>query len=397
MELPLEGITVVTAEQALAAPFASRHLADLGATVIKIERPDGGDFARNYDRTVNGLASAFVWLNRSKKSVSIDMSAPESAEVVSALLQRADVFLHNLKPSTLPKLGLETAVLQQQHPHLIVCDISGYGDASGRFAGKKAYDLLLQAEVGLISITGTPDEPAKAGLSVADIAAGSYAFSGILTALFERERTGTARAVSVSLLDSLAEWMGHPMYYATYGGTQPARAGMSHGIIAPYGPFAVGDGSTVVLAVQNRGEWVNLCTKVLDRPDLVDDPRFADNAARVARRAELVAFIEKEFATSTNAEVLRRLDEAGIANARLNTIQGFVEDHRAASPHRWTTVDTPVGPVDALKPLAPRGVEAAMGAVPALGAHTDEVLQWAGITPERIDELHRRGALGARA
>lgn len=396
MPLPLEGITVVSAEQALAAPFASRHLADLGATVIKLERPDGGDFARRYDRTVNGLASAFVWLNRSKKSLTLDLSHPESAEVLDALLDRADVFLHNLKPSTLPKLGLETAKLQARHEQLIVCDISGYGDATGRFADKKAYDLLVQAEVGLLSITGTEQEPAKAGISVADIAAGSYAFSGILAALFERERTGLARAVSVSLLDSLAEWMGHPMYYATYGGVQPARAGTSHGIIAPYGPFTVGDGSTVVLAVQNHGEWVDLCTKVLGRPELVDHPDFVDNTARVAHRVELATIIQAELAGMTDETALALLDAAGIANARLNTIQGFVDDHRAALPHRWTQVDTPVGPVDAMLPLLPRGVEAPMGPVPALGEHTDEVLRWLGLSETHIDTLRDRGTTGAR-
>lgn len=395
MTLPLEGITVVSAEQALAAPFASRHLADLGATVIKLERPDGGDFARRYDRTVNGLASAFVWLNRSKKSLTLDLSRPGSGAVLDEVLSRADVFLHNLKPSTLPKLGLETADLQSRHPRLIVCDISGYGDATGRFADKKAYDLLVQAEVGLLSITGTEHEPAKAGISVADIAAGSYAFSGILTALFERERTGVARAISVSLLDSLAEWMGHPMYYATYGGVQPARAGTSHGIIAPYGPFTVGDGSTVMLAVQNHSEWVSLCTDVLGRPDLVNDPDFADNTARVEHRVELAAIIESELKGFTNEALLELLDRAGIANARLNTIQGFVDDHRAAMPQRWTQVDSPVGPIDVIKPLVARGVEPQMGPVPALGEHTDEILRWAGLSESDIQQLREHGTTGA--
>lgn len=394
MSLPLDGVVVVSAEQALAAPFASRHMADLGATVIKIERPDGGDFARRYDRTVNGLASAFVWLNRSKKSITLDLAHPQAASVLDPLLERADVFIHNLKPDSVPRLHLSADELRARHPSLITCAISGYGEAGGRYADKKAYDLMIQAEVGLLSITGTEDAPAKTGISVADMAAGSYAFSSVLAALLERERTGVARSVSISLLDSLAEWMGHPSYYTLYGGTAPARAGTSHAIIAPYGPFRVGDG-TVMLAVQNQFEWRRFCVDVLGRPDLVDDARFADNADRVAHRAELTGLIEAELADHAGDHVLKLLDAAMIANARLNTIAGFAEEYRANAPQRWRTVETSAGTVDALVPpmLAPAETRP-FGRVPDLGEDTDEVLKWLGKTSAEVDILRAQGVLG---
>ena len=367
--LPLEGITVVALEQAVAVPFATRQLADLGARVIKIERPGPGDFARDYDRSVLGQASYFVWLNRGKESVELDVKGTDGRAALAALLAAADVFVQNLAPGAAERLGLGAGELTARHPRLICCSVSGYGP-DGPYAGKKAYDLLVQCEAGLLSVTGTPEEPCKAGISVADIAAGMYAYSGILTALYERERTGRGSSFEVSLLDALGEWMSQPYYYSVYGQQEPRRTGARHASISPYGPYRV-RGGQVFLGLQNEREWAVLCERVLGQPDLAQ--RFATNPDRVAHDGELTAIIEAALGAMTPDEVVARLDEAGIASARLRTPAEF-----AAHPQltrRWRTVDTPAGPVQALlPPVTVPGREAAMGAVPALGQHTDAVL-----------------------
>jgi itaconate CoA-transferase len=369
--LPLEGITVVALEQAVAVPFATRQLADLGARVIKIERPGAGDFARGYDRTVLGQASYFVWLNRGKESVELDVKSDGGQAALAALLARADVFAQNLAPGAAARLGLGAADLLARHPRLICCSVSGYGP-DGPYAGKKAYDLLVQCEAGLLSVTGTPEAPCKAGISVADIAAGMYAYSGVLTALYERERTGRGSVFEVSLLDALGEWMSQPYYYSVYGGTEPRRTGARHASISPYGPYL---GGQVFLGLQNEREWAVLCQEVLGRPDLIADERFATNPDRVAHHDELTAIIEAALGSLTPDEVAGRLDAAGIASARLRTPAEFAAHPQLAARDRWRDVDTPGGPVRTLLPPVTRpGREAAMGAVPALGQHTDSVL-----------------------
>src|SRR5687768_16197532 len=314
----LQGVTVVAVEQAVAAPFATRQLADLGARVIKIERPGTGDFARSYDVTVKGLASHFVWTNRSKESLTLDLKRPEAADVLRRLVSRADVFIHNLAPGAVSRLGFGGAALRAAYPRLVTCEISGYG-TSGPYRDKKAYDLLVQSEAGLVSITGTEETPSKVGISIADIAAGMYAFSGILAALLRRERTGEGAAVEVSLFDALAEWMGYPAYFTAYGGEAPPRTGARHAAIAPYGPYTAGDGKTVYLGLQNEREWARFCDQVLEQPSLALDPRFSSNSARVAHQDELTAMITAAFARSTAAAVVERLEAAGIANARMNS------------------------------------------------------------------------------
>ena len=367
--LPLEGITVVALEQAVAAPFATRQLADLGARVIKIERPGPGDFARDYDRSVLGQASYFVWLNRGKESVELDVKGADGRAALAALLETADVFVQNLAPGAAERLGLGADELRARHPRLICCSVSGYGP-DGPYAGKKAYDLLVQCEAGLLSVTGTPDEPCKAGISVADIAAGMYAYSGILTALYERERTGRGSSFEVSLLDALGEWMSQPYYYTVYGQQEPRRTGARHASISPYGPYRV-RGGQVFLGLQNEREWAVLCERVLGRPDLAQ--RFPTNPDRVAHDGELTAIIEAVLGAMTPDEVVARLDEAGIASARLRTPAEFAAHPQLAL--RWRAVDTPAGPVQALlPPVTVPGREAAMGAVPALGQHTNAVL-----------------------
>ncbi len=371
--LPLDGILVVSLEQAVAAPFATRQLADLGARVIKIERPGDGDFARGYDRAVLGQASYFVWLNRGKESVQLDVKSAAGAQALAALLARADVFVQNLAPGAASRLGLDAAGLLARHPRLICCSVSGYGP-DGPYAAKKAYDLLVQCEAGLLSVTGTPEEPCKAGISVADIAAGTYAYSGVLTALYERERTGRGSSVEVSLLDALGEWMSQPFYYCVYGGQEPRRTGARHASISPYGPYQA-CGGVVFLGLQNDREWAVLCERVLGRPDLVTDERFAANPDRVAHDAELTAIIEAVFGSLTPDEVVTRLEAAGIASARLRTPAEFAAHPQLAARDRWRDVGTPAGPVRALlPPVSVPGREAAMGAVPALGQHTDSVL-----------------------
>ena len=369
----LEGITVVALEQAVAAPFATRQLADLGARVIKIERPGAGDFARGYDRTVLGQASYFVWLNRGKESVELDVKSPGGQEVMAALLARADVFVQNLAPGAAERLGLGADGLLARHPRLICCSVSGYGP-DGPYAGKKAYDLLVQCEAGLLSVTGTPEAPCKAGISVADIAAGMYAYSGVLTALYERERTGRGSSFTVSLLDALGEWMSQPYLYTVYGGAEARRTGARHASISPYGPYRA-RGGDVFIGLQNEREWAVLCEKVLGRPDLIADERFATNPDRVSRDDELTAIIEAVLGSMTPDEVVARLDAAGIASARLRTPAEFAAHPQLEARDRWREADTPAGPVRTLlPPVTMPGRPAAMGAVPALGQHTEAVL-----------------------
>ena len=391
--LPLEGITVIAVEQAVAAPFASRQLADLGARVIKIERPGTGDFARGYDTTVNGLSSHFVWLNRSKESLTLDLKRPEAAGVLRRLIATADVFLHNLAPGAMGRLGFGSVPMRAAHPRLVVCEISGYG-TTGPYRDKKAYDLLVQSEAGLVSITGTPDTPSKVGISVADISAGMYAFSGILAALLRRERTGEGATLDVSLFDSLAEWMGFPAYYTGYGGTPPPRSGARNAVIAPYGPYAAGDGKVVYLGLQNEREWARFCEVVLQRPDLAADERFNSNSRRVAARDEMDALITAAFSTLTAAEVIARLEAAGIANARMNTVREFLDHPQLAARDRWRSFGSPVGPLrTVLPPFNIEGVEIPMAPIPAVGEHTDAILGELGISPGTVDEWRRAGVV----
>ncbi|HEX3956156.1 MAG TPA: CaiB/BaiF CoA-transferase family protein [Trebonia sp.] len=383
--LPLDGITVVSLEQAVAAPYATRQLADLGARVIKVERPDGGDFARNYDSAVKGLASYFVWLNRGKESVALDLKSPAGLAAVQALIGRADVFVQNLAPGAADRMGLSAAALRAGHPGLIVCDVSGYAP-DGPMGDQRAYDLLIQCETGLLSVTGSPDAPAKAGISVADIAGGMFAFSSVLAALYTRERTGEGAALSVSLFEALTEWMSQPMYYAMYTGTPPPRTGSDHATIAPYGTFLVAGGGAVQLAVQNDREWRRLCEQVLGQPGLADDPRFATNVARVANRAALRAEIESALAARTPEQVLELLDAAQIANAKMNTVTDLLDHPQLA--HRWAEVDSPAGPLRALpSPISLGGAAPALGAIPAVGQHTAAVLAELGLSATEITAL----------
>ena len=368
--LPLDGVLVVGVEQAVAAPFATRHLADLGARVIKIERPEAGDFARVYDETVNGLSSHFVWLNRSKESLVLDLKEADDLAVLRRLVDQADVFVQNLAPGAAERLGLSAGELRATNPRLVYATISGYGDG-GPFADKKAYDLLAQCEAGLVSITGTPEQPSKVGISIADIAAGMYCYTGILTALLRRDRTGQGAELTVSMLEALGEWMGFPMYYAAYGGKPPPRTGASHAAIAPYGPFRCAEDEQVFLGLQNEREWRVFCAEVLADPLLARKEDFASNSRRVTNREELTARIESVFAGLSAEEVTNRLDAAGIANARLRDMRGFFDHPQLAARGRWRRVDTPAGTVRALVPPAMlAGDEPVMGPVPALGQHS---------------------------
>ncbi len=390
---PLHGITVVSVEQAVAAPFATRQLADLGARVIQIERPDGGDFARGYDATVKGLSSYFVWLNRSKESLTLDLKRPECAGVMVRLLSRADVFVQNLAPGAAARLFAAPTALREQHPRLIVCNVSGYG-SSGPCASKKAYDLLVQSEVGLVSVTGSDDAPAKVGISVADIAAGMYAYSGILTALIGRATTGLGATVDVSLFDALGEWMGQPVYSTAYSGTPPPRSGAHHASIAPYGPFCAGDGGSIYLAIQNAREWTRFCRDVLRRADLADDDRFTTNTRRVQHRSALHAAIESGFAALTTGDVIARLEAARIAWARLNSVGGFLDHPQLAGRDCWREIGSPAGPLRAMiPPVRIDGVEPAMGDVPALGQHTDAILDELGVGRDTIAAWRKEGAI----
>jgi itaconate CoA-transferase len=379
--LPLTGITVVSLEQAVAAPFATRQLADLGARVIKVERAGPGDFARDYDRSVHGQASYFIWLNRGKESIELDVKSVHGQRVLAALLVRADVFVQNLAPGAAERLGLSAPSLRARHPRLICCSVSGYGP-DGPYQHKKAYDLLVQCEAGLLSVTGTPEMPAKAGISVADIAAGMYAFSGVLTALYERERTGEGTSVHVAMLEALGEWMSQPYLYTVYGGEEPRRTGARHASISPYGPYAAADGQ-VFLGLQNDREWAVLCREILGRPELVADERFATNIDRVVNDGELTPIIETALAELTAADVEARLDAAGIANARLRTPAESAAHPQLAARDRWRHIGTPGGPVRALlPPVTVTGREAAMGDVPALGQHTAAILAELGLAPD---------------
>jgi crotonobetainyl-CoA:carnitine CoA-transferase CaiB-like acyl-CoA transferase len=389
---PLKGLTVVSLEQAVAAPFATRQLADLGARVIKVERPGSGDFARSYDTTVKGMASHFVWLNRSKESLALDLKKPESRAIIERLLAAGDVFVQNLAPGATDRLGLGADDLRRRFPRLIICGISGYG-STGPYRDKKAYDLLIQAEAGLLSITGTEDTPAKVGVSIADIAGGMYAYAGILAALLARTRTNGGTVFEVSLLDALAEWMGYPAYYADYSGAAPPRSGAAHATIAPYGPFADREGEFVYLAVQNDSEWRRFCEMVLDRPGLASDPMFDSNSNRVRHRAELDVAIHAAFSTRSTAEIIERLDAAQVANARMNTVVEFLKHPQLASRDRWRTIESPVGPLRALlPPVTLDGDAAVMGPIPAVGQHTDAILHELGYDEETIAELHASGA-----
>jgi crotonobetainyl-CoA:carnitine CoA-transferase CaiB-like acyl-CoA transferase len=391
--LPLDGLLVVAVEQAVAAPFASRQLADLGARVIKIERPGEGDFARGYDRTVKGLASHFVWINRTKESLTLDLKRREAADVVRRLLSRADVLISNLGPGAMGRLGFASGALRAQHPRLVVCEISGYG-ADGPYRDKKAYDLLVQSEAGLLSITGTPETPSKVGVSIADIAAGMYAFSGILAALLRRERTGDGAVLEVSMFDALAEWMGYPAYYTGYGGAPPPRSGAAHAAIAPYGPYRAGDGKVVYLGLQNEREWARFCADVLDQRSLASDPRFSANANRVAHRGALDALITAAFARHSAEEVLARLDAAQIANARMNTVQEFLDHPQLAARDRWRIVDSPAGPIRALMPpFGINDIEPKMAPIPAVGEHTDAILGELGYDAATIASWRNQGVV----
>lgn len=393
---PLEGTTVVTLEHAIAAPYATRQLADLGARVIKVERPGVGDFARAYDTRVRGLSSHFVWTNRGKESLALDLKHPQAADVLQRLVARADVLVQNLAPGAAARLGLSHAALAPRHERLIVCDISGYGDDAqrpGPHRERKAYDLLIQAEAGFLSVTGTAGAPAKSGISIADIAAGMAAYSGILAALLERGRTGRGRRLDISMLEAMAEWMGFPMYYAHEGAAPPPRSGAAHATIQPYGPYPVGDGGTVLLGVQNEREWLAFCTTVLRESALAADARFASNALRNTHRDALAQAIAQAFATLTVAEVEDRLESAGIAHAQVRDMAALWVHPQLAARERWTTVDTPAGPVSALWPPGREPGATRLAPVPALGEHTDALLRELGYDDAHIAGLRRAGAL----
>jgi len=375
---PLDGITVVSLEHAIAAPFCTRSLADLGARVIKVERAGEGDFARHYDHRVAGLSSHFVWVNRSKESLAIDLKTPFAREVMDRLVAKADVFVQNLAPGAASRLGLGAAELHARHPRLIVCDISGYGN-DGPYRDRKAYDLLIQAEAGFLSVTGTPEDPAKAGSSIADIAAGMYAYSSILSALILRDRTGHGSHIDVSMLESLAEWMGYPLYYAFAGADPPPRMGAAHETIFPYGPFLAGDGRTVMLGLQNEREWQAFCATVLEEPALATDARFASNALRNANREELRAIILERFSRLTGTEVRARLDAAQIANADVNTMHDVWGHPQLAARNRWTRVHSPAGELPALKPPAVNDqFDYRLDPIPGVGEHNAAILRELG-------------------
>ena len=390
---PLDGITVVTLEHAIAAPFCTRQLADLGARVIKVERPGSGDFARAYDQRVRGMASHFVWTNRSKESLTLDVKHAEAPGILAGLLDRADVLVQNLAPGAAARLGLSYAALNAKHPRLIVCDISGYG-SDGPYRDRKAYDLLIQSESGFLSVTGGPDAPAKAGCSIADIAAGMYAYSHILAALLQRGRSGCGCHIEVSMLESMVEWMSYPLYYAFEGAAPPPRAGAAHATIYPYGPFPAGDGRMVMLGLQNEREWQVFCIQALERPDLAGDPRYASNALRTAAREELQPLIVDCFAGLSSEQLIARLDAAQIANARINDMHDVWQHPQLAARRRWIQVQTPAGPIPALLP--PGEVDAftpRMDAVPALGEHSDAILGELGWEPPEIARLRAIGAI----
>jgi len=389
---PLDGITVVSLEQAVAAPFCSRQLADLGARVIKIERPQVGDFARDYDHAVRGLSAYFAWLNRSKESLTLDVKHPEAKDILARLIARADVFIQNLAPGAARRLGLDAGELLVRQPRLIVCDISGYGDA-GPYAGKKAYDLLVQSEAGIVAVTGTPEAPSKVGVSLTDIGTGLHAYAAILGALYQRERTGKGTRIEVTMFEAMVEWMMHPLYYTHFGGRAPQRSGPDHATIVPYGKFRASDGS-VMLGIQNEREWATFCDKVLGQPQLARDPRYDSNSKRTAARAEVVALIEKVFAAMTAAQVIEKLDAAAIANARMNTPEEVWNHPQLKARNRWREVGSPVGAIPApLPPASFSGIEVRMDPIPAVGEHTERILREIGYDSSEIDALRKDAAI----
>jgi itaconate CoA-transferase len=393
MNRPLEGITVLGLEQVIAGPFCTRQLADLGARVIKIERPDGGDAARGYDRTVQGESSHFVWVNRSKESLALDVKHPGAREILDRLLAKTDVFVQNLAPGAAERLGLGAAELRARHPRLIWCGISGYGPG-GPYAAKKAYDLLVQCEAGLLSVTGMPDQPAKAGISVADIAAGMYAFSSILAALLRRQRDGVGATLDITMFEALGEWMGFPAYFTAYGGEAPRRSGAHHATIVPYGPFRTGRGGNVFLAIQNEREFERFCDLVLLNPALRTDPRFSTGPARAQNRNAMHEEIDKVFSKLSAGKILERLDRADIANAKLNSMQEFWDHPQLDARDRWREVDSPAGPIDAIKPpFNLDGFEPRMDAIPALGAHSAAILGELGFGPAEIGKMKSGGII----
>ncbi|HLX79754.1 MAG TPA: CaiB/BaiF CoA-transferase family protein [Burkholderiales bacterium] len=393
MKRPLEGITVVGLEQVIAGPFCTRQLADMGARVIKIERRGGGDAARGYDQTVQGMSSHFVWVNRSKESLSLDVKHPGAKPVLEKLLRQADVFVQNLAPGAAERLGLGATELRAKYPRLVWCGISGYGPA-GPYADKKAYDLLVQCEAGLLSVTGTPEQPAKAGIPVADIAAGMYAFSAILAALFRRQRDGAGATLDITMFESLGEWMGFPAYFTAYGGQAPARSGAHHATIVPYGPFRAGDGGTVFLSIQNEREFERFCDVVLLNPALKTDARFSSGPARAANRDATQAEVEKIFLKLNSGEILDRLETAGIANAKLNSMQEFWDHPQLEARDRWREVGSPAGPIEATKPpFNLDGFEPRMDAIPALGAHSRAILSELGFAAGEIQQMEQSGVI----
>ena len=393
MTRPLDGITVISLEHAIAAPFCTRQLADLGARVIKVERPGAGDFARGYDQRVNGLASHFVWVNRSKQSLTLDLKQGDAIAALKQLLLTADVLVQNLAPGAAARMGLSADELHKSNPGLIVCDISGYGD-DGPYRDKKAYDLLIQSEAGFLSVTGSPDEPAKAGNSIADIAAGMYAYSSVLAALMQRQKTGIGSHIDVSMLEALGEWMGYPMYYAYDDAAPPPRSGAAHATIYPYGPFQAGDGHTVMLGLQNEREWVAFCAVVLEQPALATQPEYGSNFKRNENRQQLAAIILDCFKPLTAAQVLARLDKAQIANAQVNTMQDLWAHPQLKARKRWATVDSPAGQLPALLPPGRNdSFDYRMDAIPSVGQHTEAILSELGYKADAIASMRDANAI----
>ena len=390
---PLDGITVVSLEHAIAAPFCTRQLADLGARVIKVERPGGGDFARGYDTQVDGLSSHFVWVNRSKESLTLDLKQPTAIATLKKLLKTADVLVQNLAPGAAARMGLTAEILQKENPRLILCDISGYGN-NGPYRDKKAYDLLIQSEAGFLSVTGTPETPSKAGNSIADIAAGMYAYTNILAGLLQRGKTGKGSVIDISMLESLSEWMSFPLYYAYKGAEPPPRNGASHATIYPYGPFKAGDGKTVMLGLQNEREWAQFCETVLENPELAVDERFDRNFKRNEKRAELLEIINACFSKLSSEQLIARLEKAQIANAHLNDMAGLWKHEQLKARNRWTKVDTPNGSIAALLPPGMNdSYDYRMDPIPAVGQHTDSILKELGISESEIVSMRASGAI----